>query len=313
MPVGGLPHLRRGRAVDGDPAAAGGDHLGATAAQHLGEVLRVRGAHRDVRAQPGTGEVDGALVGHQAPAFQGDDVVGGAGERAGVPAGEQDRAAGCRVPAGQFVHPRRLPRQQSASGVVEHERPGAGQQRDGEAEPAVHRQRERLQPLVGHGVQADQLQHLVGAGHRQPVGGAEHAQVPADGATRVAGHVAEDRSDLLDRVRRLVQGAAVDERDPASGLHTQQQSQRGGLARAGRPEQAGHLALAHLEGEVADGGRHVAPGGAGQSDGLDHLSTIALKSSTNGQIPANQTSGRSMGGLSSAAPPARNSCAGRPP
>ncbi len=125
------------------------------------------------------------------------------------------------------------------------------------------------------GVEPDQLQHLVGAGEREAERGAEHAQMAAGGAAGVPGHIAEQGADLAGGVGQLVQRSSVDERGAAARVDAQQQAQRAGLARVRRAEQTGHLSLPDVEAEVGDGGAGSAARGAGQSDGLDHPSTIA--------------------------------------
>lgn len=179
-----------------------------------------------------------------------------------------------RVAAHERVHPGGFARRQVAYRVVQDERVWVGQQRHCEGQPAVHAERVRAEPPVGHLSEADGFEQVVGACDAQAMGGAEHPQVAACRPARMPGDIAEHGAHGPGRSRQFVQRAAVDERGASAGLEAEQQADGGGLARPGRAEQAGDFARADVEGEVGDSGRCAAAGLAGQSDGLDHPSTI---------------------------------------
>ena len=63
--------------------------------------------------------------------------------------------------AQQFAHPADALGVQSVDRLVEQQDVGVAEQRGRDAEPLVHAQREAAHPLVGDGLQADQLDHLV--------------------------------------------------------------------------------------------------------------------------------------------------------
>jgi hypothetical protein len=144
--------------------------------------------------------------------------------------------------------------------------------RGGQAETAVHAQRERVEPVVGQGVQADADQHLVGAGRGHADGGGEHPQMGPDGARGMARHIAEYDADLPRGHRDPAERTAAEEGDAAALLQLEHHVQGRGLAGAGCAEKSGDTAGRRLEGEVAHGGRTVPEGPARQADCLDHLS-----------------------------------------
>ncbi|GAA3079996.1 hypothetical protein GCM10020254_25350 [Streptomyces goshikiensis] len=343
---GGFAHFGTVAAVHRQAAAALLDDLhralggAGFTAQYVGEPGRVRGAHGDARAQPGAGEVRGVLVGDEPARLDGDDPVGAACGFLRVGGGEEDGAAEGGVTAQQSVQPGGLPWGDPGGGLVEEQGAGVGEQRGGEGDPAFHAERERPEAVVAQARDADDFQQGVGPGGRHPGGGAEHPQLVAYGPGRVAGDVAEQDADLTARVRDPVQRAAAEIRDPSARFEFEHEPQRGGLARARLAEQGGHAPWAGLEGEVVHEGREVGAGCAGESDGLEHrfsrggetalrqgeyrkqdnaICPIFLRSRTGvapracSRRPGPQTSGRSIGGLSRVAPPARNSWAGRPP
>lgn len=276
MPEGGLADLGAVAAVDGEAAAALLDDLHRApgrpglAAQDVGEAGRVRGPDGNPGAQPGPGEVGRLLVGHEAARGDADHPVGAAGGFLGVVGGEEHGPAEVGVPAQQPVQPVPLPRGEPGGGLVEEQGAGIGQQGCGEPDPAVHAERERAEPLVAQARDADDVEHLVRPGGRDPGGGAEHPQLTADRARGVSRHVAEQDADLAPRMRDPVQGATAEVGDAAARFEFEHEPQRGGLARTGRAQEGGHLPGAGLEGEVVHHGGEVSTGCTGESDGLEH-------------------------------------------
>ncbi len=230
----------------------------------------MRGAHGDAGTQAGPGELSGVLVGDEPALVEGDDAVGGAGGLLGVGGGEQDGSALGRVGAQDAVQPAALAGGESVGGVVEDEGVRVGEECAGEAEPPVHAAGEGAQAFVAQADEADDFEDFVGAAHRHSGRGAEHAQMAADGAGGVPGHIAEEDADLAGGVGDAVQGAASEVGESAALLEFEHESERCGLARSGCTEQSGDSAGVCLEGDVVDGGRKILARVAGQSDGLDH-------------------------------------------
>lgn len=140
----------------------------------------------------------------------------------------------------------------------------------GEPESAVHAEREGAEPLVPEAVEADDVEHLLGADGRDPGDRAHEAELAPDRTGGVARHVAEQGADLAGRVGHLVEGAAPEVGDAPARFELQHQAQGRGLAGAGDAEQGGDPARPGLEGQVVHLGRTVAAGCAGESNGLEH-------------------------------------------
>ncbi len=92
-----------------------------------------------------------------------DDPVGGPRGLLGVARGEQHGAALVGVGAQNPVQPAAFAGGEPVGRVVEDERVRVGQQRAGQAQPAVHAARERAQALVAQADEADDFEDVVGA------------------------------------------------------------------------------------------------------------------------------------------------------
>ena len=71
--------------------------------------------------------------------------------------------------AQQFAHPADALGVQAVDRLVEQQDVGVAEQRGGDAEPLAHAEGEPAHPVVGDGVQADQLDHLVHPRGGQPL------------------------------------------------------------------------------------------------------------------------------------------------
>ena len=107
----------------------------------------------------------------------------------------------------------RLSRAESPSArVVEHEGVRIGEQGAGQAEAAVHAERERAEAFVAQADQADDFEDFVGAPGRDARGGAQHAELAADRARRMARDLAEEHADLAGRDGRCGAGGGLGSR-----------------------------------------------------------------------------------------------------
>ena len=142
-------------------------------------------------------------------------------------------------------------RVEAVRGLVEHEQLAAHEQRVREPEPLLHAERVRVHLLAGGVRESDPVERLgdargSGAARRVPVGGVEAAQV------RLARQVGRERRPLHERadagqhrvhVPRHV-GAEHARVARARRDEAEQHPDRGGLARAVRPEEPEHGARA---------------------------------------------------------------------
>ena len=129
--------------------------------------------------------------------------------------------------------------------LVQDQRLRVAEQRRRDAEPLAHAERELARPLAGHLVQADEVDHLVDAALRDAVRLREGEQVVVGRAAGVDGPRLQQRADLVQRRGVVAVVLAVDG-DAARGRRVQAEDHphRGRLARAVRPEEAGHDARA---------------------------------------------------------------------
>lgn len=200
----------------------------------------------------------------------GDDPVGIAGRVLGVVGGVEDGAALQGVGTQEFVQPGRVPYGETGAGLVEQKRVRIGQQSRGQAESAVHRARQGADALVGEAGESYGPEHFVGPGRGNAGRRAQHAQLAPHGARGVSGDVPQQHTDLTGGVRDAVERAAAEVRDATARLEFEHQPQGGALAGSGGAEKGGDLPRPGIEGEIVNGGRAVAAGAAGESDGLEH-------------------------------------------
>lgn len=184
--------------------------------------------------------------------------------------GEKNRAALGGVRAQHAVQPVALTSGESVGWSVQHECVRVGQQGAGQAQTAVHATRQGAEPLVAQADQAHQFEHFVRAPDRDACRGAQHAQMSADRACGMAGHLAHEYADLARGVCDAMQWAALEVGQATALLEFEHQSERRRLTRARRSEERGDAARSGFEGHVVDRGRKVLAGIAGQSEGLDH-------------------------------------------
>ena len=120
---------------------------------------------RDVRtriAAPGP-------LGQQPSAIQDEQVVGGLLQAAGrMPGHEHGAALVGEVPQ-QLAHEPYAAGAEAGQRLVQQQHVGVAEQGDGQAEPPAARVRQAAHPLVGHGAESDQLDHLVHPPGRQAV------------------------------------------------------------------------------------------------------------------------------------------------
>ncbi len=340
MPEGGLADIGARTAVHRQPIAVlahdlhgalpGSSLLGQQSAESGG----VRAADCHAGPQPGAGEVCGLLVGDKPARLQRDDLICGLRGLSGVVRGEQDRATLRGVRTQETVQPPAFAGGQAVGGGVEDKGVRIGQQRAGQTEAAVHAARKGAQAFVAQADKTDHLEDFIGTADRDAGGGAQHTELTAHRAGGVTGDIAEQDAHFARGMGDAVQRAAPEVGDATALLEFEHEPERRRLARARGSEERGDTARVRLEGHIVDDGRKVLAGVAGQSDRLDHpkqdsaicpvfRAPEGLLRTPASQRPDSalsvrallgfQTSGRSIGGLSSVAPPARKSWAGRPP
>ena len=246
MPEGGLADLRAGAAVHGEPAAASAttstERCAARASRLSSAASRaacgVRTATRGrsrVRAKSAT-----SWSATRRPASSVTTRSAVARGLLGVAGGEEHRAAPGGVGAQQPVQP-------AASRGGRARRPGSsrtsvcGSPSSAQARPSRRSMptRERAEALVAQADEADDFEQLVGAGGGHPGGGAEHAELAADGTRGWPGTSPRSTPDLAGGVGDAVQRAAAEVGDSAALFEFEHQPQRRGLARAGGAEERG--------------------------------------------------------------------------
>ena len=116
-------------------------------------------------------------VGQQPPATEDDEVVGRVLHLAHEVAGDEHGAPLVGEVAQQFAHPPDALGIQPVDRLVEQQHVRVAEQRRRDAEPLPHAEREAAHPLVRDGLEADEVDHLVDPGDRQPVGLRERPQV----------------------------------------------------------------------------------------------------------------------------------------
>lgn len=222
-------------------------------------------------------------------------------------------------------------------GLVEHERVRVRRQRAGRSESAVRTARQRAEAFVPRVHQFHGFEDFVGTADRDVRGGTQHAEVSADRSGGMAGHATQQNADLTGGMRDAVQRTAPEVSDAAPRSGFGHEAERCRPAGARRSERHGDAPRGRLEGDVVDGGRKLLAGPLVGPMAWITRSKAARPIGFSGRrrdrcrrgehprqpvfavrLPARprssrQTSGRSIGGLSRVAPPARKSCAGRPP
>ena len=197
-----LADVRARTAVHRKAVAALADHLDGElrGAGLLGQENRqpgcMRAAYGDSGTEAGARELRGLLVGHEPALFKGDDPVGGARGPLGVGRGEENRAALGGMGAQHAVQPGALTGGEPVGRVVEDEGVRPGQQDAGQAEAAVHATGEGAEAFFTQAHEPDRLQDFIGTPDRHAGSGAQHAQMAANRAGGMPGHIAQQHTDL---------------------------------------------------------------------------------------------------------------------
>ena len=116
--------------------------------------------------------------------------------------------------AQQLAHPADALGVQAVDRLVEQQDVGVAEQGGGDAEPLPHAEREAAHPVVGDGLQADQLDHLVHPRAGQPVALRERQQMPVGGPAGMPGARVDQRADPAHRLGQLAVGPAEHRRRP---------------------------------------------------------------------------------------------------
>jgi hypothetical protein len=196
-------------------------------------------------------ELGGGHVGEELAAPDDDQVVGGQRHLAHQVARHQHGAALGGERLEELADPADALGVQAVDRFVEHQDRGVAEQGGGEAEPLLHAERVPLDPPVRHRLQAGQPEHLGDPVPPDPVALRDRGQVQPGGAAAVQGGRVQQRADLVQRPDQPVVPPSVDQGGAGGGgIQADDDLHRGGLARAVRPEEAGHVARADREAQV---------------------------------------------------------------
>jgi hypothetical protein len=152
-----------------------------------------------------------------------------------------------------------LQRVEAARGLVQDQHLRRGQQRDGQAHALAQAAREAPHEVARAVAHADALQHFGDARARQGARQAVQAGVEAehlfDAQLAVERHALGQVADAAAHLQRAVHHVVARDGNGAAGggQVARQDAHGGGLPRSVGPEQADHLALRDLEGDVVEG------------------------------------------------------------
>jgi len=176
--------------------------------------------------------------------------------------------------AQQVPHPPDAVRVQAVERLVHDQHAGVAEQRGGQGQPLPHAQGEAPDPAVPGLGQPGHGQDLRDPGPGDPGGGGHHPQVPDGAAAGVEVVVVQRRPDGPRRVGQVAVADPVDGRRAAvRGGQAEQHPQRGGLAGAVGPQEAGDPAGPDLEAQAVDGGDGAVP--LSQVEDLYHLAVLS--------------------------------------
>ena len=113
--------------------------------------------------------------------------------------GHEDRAALGGERLEQVADPEHALRVQAVDRLVQHDGLRVAEQRGGDAQPLAHAEGEAADPLLGHALQAGQLDDLVHPAVRDAVGGGQRHQVVVRGPAGVNRLGLQQRADLVQR------------------------------------------------------------------------------------------------------------------
>ena len=168
--------------------------------------------------------------------------------------GDQDGVAERGLVADEGPQPLDALRVEAVGRLVQDEDLWIPEQGRGQLQPLPHAQRELAHPTPGHVGQADQVEGLVHPGHRETGSEGHRLQVVLGPAGRVEAGGLEHRPDVPDGLVEFhIAPSAEGGGAPADGHQAQQHPECRGLARSVGPEEPGHPAGGHLEGELVHG------------------------------------------------------------
>jgi hypothetical protein len=223
------------------PAIRGSDRR-ALRDEHLGQATGVRRFHQHRPLGAALDELLGRAVGDHLAATDHDQVLGGDRHLIHQVAGHEHRAA----LGGQLLHqvpdPQDAFRVESVHRLVQHQHLRVAQHCRGDAEPLPHSQREPACPLACHGMQTDQVDHLVNPPSGQLLRLREHEQVVVRGATGMHRLGLQQGPDRTQGFGQLPVGPASDRcRACVRAVQAENEPHRRRLAGTVRPEKTRHL------------------------------------------------------------------------
>jgi hypothetical protein len=183
--------------------------------------------------------------------------VGGLGQQV---AGHQYGPSLVGQLAEQVAHPADPVGVKAFERLVQDQHGWVAEQGGGQGQPLAHAQGKGADPAAGGLGQADQVQHLSRPVAGDPGRGGHDAQMLEGAAAGVEAVGLERGPDGAGRVRQVAVADAADGRGAAvRRRQAEQHPQRGGLAGAVGPEEAGDPAGPDLEGQVVNGGDSTVP------------------------------------------------------
>jgi hypothetical protein len=269
VPGGQVADGGRGHAGHREPAVAARRHHRSGRGEQPGQIAGPRRPDQHVVARAGLDELRHRGVGHQPAPADDDEVVRGLRHFGHQVAGHEDG------PALRGQRPQEPAQPSDALGVepvdrlVEQQHRRVAEQRGGDAEPLLHAEREPSGPPVRHGFQPGEPQQLADPAAPDPVALRDRQQMVVRGAPGVQRVRVEQRADLVQRADHVPVPAAADQRRAGGGpVQAEDEPQRGRLARAVRPQEAGHPAGTDREAQPVQRGHQAKP--PGQPIDLDH-------------------------------------------
>ncbi len=184
---------------------------------------------------------------------------------------EHHGGAGVGEAMHQEPHLTHLARVETVGRLVEHQHLGTAQQHAGEAEPLLHPLRVRLDASLDRVAEIGDRQRVLEVGISETATSRTPPQLEVLHARQVwhERRGLDERSDPCELGRAGTNAGTEQERLPRRRLdQSEEHSQRSGLPRAVRAEQATHLAGIDREAEVVDG-EHAGAESFGEPDQLD--------------------------------------------
>jgi hypothetical protein len=240
--------LRRDQAGHDQRAVGAVDRAAARVGHRLDQLVRLRRGDPDGLAGAAGDELFHGAVGEQLAAADHDELIRGVLHLRHQVAGHEHGAALGRQRLHEVADPQDPLRVQPVDRLVEHQDLRVAEQRDRDAEPLAHAQREPLRALARHVGQAHHFQDLPHPALGQVVGLGQAEQVVIGRTAAVNRLGVQQRAHLAHGIGQAGVALAVDgDGARVRVVQAEYQPHGGGLARPVRAEEAGHLARHHVK------------------------------------------------------------------